>query len=352
MAIELSVNHPEDWMQRSNPDEVNLCHFDNTDKILKCPAYLGRGYIQQIWMRDGLSMSIIDCEFRDDFVRKFPSFTFPLELEFEFILKGPHAGQSAFKFFSGRKILNPDSRYPGNQQIFKVELHLQLPILRVFLGGLLEQLPAKLRQSTSNYFEKIYALQIPQTNPFEEKASSLTNWETITPQMKCVLHQILNCPYQGLYRGVYLEAKALELMTLRSQQIVEQILIFENQSTGPEALHLDEIRRTYQAKEILLRNLQHPPSTADLAQQVNLNRRKLNEHFQQVFHMAPFEYLQDHRLQQARSMLSYPEIKVEDVIKAVGYKSRSGFAVAFRKKFGLNPKIYQQQYLSVLFEKV
>ncbi|MEL7314679.1 MAG: AraC family transcriptional regulator [Cyanobacteria bacterium J06559_3] len=352
MAIELSLNHPDDWMQCSSPHEVNLWHFDDADKILKCPGYLGRGYGQHIVMRDGLSMSIVDYEFRDDFVRRFPSFTFPLELEIEFILRGPQAGQSVFKFFSGRKTLNRDSRYPGNQRIFKVELHLQLPILRAFLDGLLEQLPTKHRQSASNCFEKVYALQIPQANPFAEKVSSLTNWRTITPQMRYLLHQILNCPHQGLYRRIYLESKALELMMLRSQQIVEQILVFESQFTTQKSLQLDELHRTYQAKELLLRNLQHPPSTADLAQQVNLNRRKLNESFQQVFRMTLFEYLQDYRLQQARSMLGYPDIKVEDVIKAVGYRSRSGFAAAFRKKFGLNPKLYQQQCLQVLPEKV
>ena len=352
MAIELSLNHPDDWMHCSRPDEVSLCHFDDADKILKCPEHIGRGYGQHILMRDGLSMSIIDYEFRDDFVRRFPSFTFPLELEVEFILKGPQAGQSVFKFFSGRKTLNRNSLYPGNQRIFKVELHLQLPILRAFLDGLLEQLPAKFQQSASNYLEKVFALQIPHTDLRAEKLSSLTNWKTITPQMRYLLHQLLNCPYQGRYRQIYLESKALELMMLRSQQMVEQIRCFESQFTDQKSLQIEELHSIYQAKELLLRNLQHPPSTADLAQQVNLNRRKLNESFQQVFHMTLFEYLQDYRLQQAHSLLNYPDMKVEDVIKAVGYKSRSGFAVAFRKKFGLNPKLYQQQCLRVLPEKV
>ena len=352
MAITVSLSHPDEWMQCSNSDEVNLWHFDNTDKILKCPDYLGRGYGQHILMRDGLSMVIVDYEFRDDFVRKFPSFKFPLEIEIEFILKGPHAGQSVFKSFSGRETPNRDSRYPGNQQIFKVELHLQLPILKVFLDGLLEQLPAKLRQSASNCFEKFYSLQTSRANPILKQAYSSTTWSTITPHMRQVLHQILNCPYRGLNRQVYLEGKALELMTLRSQQFIEQIVSLECQAKRQTRLKSDDFHRIYQAKELLLSDLQHPPSIPNLAQQVNLNRRKLTEGFQQVFHMTPAEYLQDYRLQQARSMLSYPDIKVEDVIKIVGYRSRCGFAVAFRKKFGLNPKLYQQQCLKVLPEKV
>ncbi|MEM1254627.1 MAG: AraC family transcriptional regulator [Cyanobacteria bacterium P01_H01_bin.21] len=352
MAIEVLVNHPNDWLQHSNSDEVDLWHFDDTDKILKCPGSVGHGYQQRIAMRDGLEINILDYKFHDEFVRIYQARTSPSFLELEFNLKGPHAGKSLFFLHSGLTSSNSIGRYPGNQQIFKVELCLQLPILKVFLDGLLEQLPAKLQQSARQYLEKVYTPQKQQIDPIVRQASLLTYWSTITPHMQKVLRQILDCPYRGLNRQVYLEGKALELMMLRSQQIIEQLISFERQMTQPNTLEPDEIDSIYQAKELLLSNLQHPPSIADLARRVNLNRRKLIESFRQVFHMTPFEYLQDYRLQQARSMLSYPDAKVETVIAAVGYKSRSNFAVAFRKKFGLNPKLYQQKSWRVLPEKV
>ena len=304
MAITLSLNQPNDWLQRCRPDEVNLWHYDETDKIRKCGNHLGQGYLQTICMRDGLALSIIEYEFRDDFVRDCPAFRSPLKLELECILAGPHAGKSPLVFSLGRETDKCSiSQYPGNQHIFKVELHLRLPILKVFWDGLLEQLPAKLRQSIDSYLEKVCAFQIPQANPLAEQAWSLTNWGTVTPPMRYLLHQILNCPDQGLNRRIYLEAKALGLMTLRSRQMVEQLVVVDSQLIVQNSPQLDELHRIYQAKELLLRNLQHPPSTADLAQQVNLNRRKLNESFQQVFHMTLFEYLQDYRLQQARSQI-------------------------------------------------
>ena len=352
MAIELSLNHPGDWLQNSNPDEVNLYHFDDTDKIWKCPEYIGRGYCQGILMRDGLHTTIIDYEFRDDFVRHFPSFTHSLELEIEFFLEGPHAGESQLILYSGQEISHGTGQHPGHQRILKVELHLQLPILKVFFDGLLEQLPANLQQSANNCLEKVYGLQVLQVNPIIEQVYSLTTWSVITPHMQQVLRQILDCPYRGLNRQVYLEGKALELMMLRSQQMIEQVISFENQMAQPNTLPPDEVYSIYQAKELLLSNLQNPPSISDLARQVSLNRRKLIESFQQVFHMTPFEYLQNYRLQQARSLLSSPDAKVEDVIAAVGYKSRSNFAIAFRKKFGLNPKHYQQKSWRVLPAKV
>ena len=343
MAITLSLNHPNDWLQRSSPDEVNLRHFDDTDIIQKCPKYLGKGYMQDILLWDGLTLTILDLEFKDDFVREITTFVSSSTAELEFVLNGSHPGQSLLILRSNHQIEPIVSRYRGNQRFFKVELHLQLPILKVFLDGLLEQLPATLQDAVTVYFEQLDPCQIPSPGIFPEPANALIVEGVITPQMHHLLQQILHCPYRGLNRRLYLQGKALELMTLRSQQIIEQSQYVENQLTGQICLQSDELRRICWAKEILLRDLQHPPSIPELAQQVSLNRRKLSEGFQQVFHMTPFGYLQDYRLRQARNMLSYPDIKVEDVIQSVGYKSRSSFAVAFRKKFGLNPKLYQQQ---------
>jgi AraC-like DNA-binding protein len=33
-------------------------------------------------------------------------------------------------------------------------------------------------------------------------------------------------------------------------------------------------------------------------------------------------------------------MNIEEVARAVGYATRSSFAVAFRRKFGINPKSY------------
>ena len=46
-----------------------------------------------------------------------------------------------------------------------------------------------------------------------------------TPKMQVCLHQILNCPYQGATRQIYLEAKALELIAMRLQEV-----LYENNS--------------------------------------------------------------------------------------------------------------------------
>jgi AraC-like DNA-binding protein len=160
----------------------------------------------------------------------------------------------------------------------------------------------------------------------------------ITGQMRRLLHQILQCPHQGLMKRMYLESKAVELITLHFQQFQEQ----EVHDCSLTANSLSDIDKIYQAKEILLVNLENPPSLMELARQVGLNDFKLKRGFRQVFGTSAFKYLHDYRLEKARQLLVSGEMNVEEVAFRVGFDSRSYFASAFRKKFGLNPKQYFQ----------
>ncbi|MFB6275238.1 MAG: helix-turn-helix transcriptional regulator, partial [Halothece sp.] len=95
---------------------------------------------------------------------------------------------------------------------------------------------------------------------------------------------------------------------------------------------------------ILEKALNQAPTLSQLARQVGLNERKLKEGFQQVFQTTPFEYLRDRRLEQAKHLLLDTNQSVQEVARAIGYRSRSQFANAFRQKFGVNPKAYQRHW--------
>jgi AraC family transcriptional regulator, transcriptional activator of the genes for pyochelin and ferripyochelin receptors len=139
-------------------------------------------------------------------------------------------------------------------------------------------------------------------------------------------------------KQMYLESKAVELIMLHFQQFQEQ----EVHDCSLTAKSLSDIEKIYQAKEILLSNLENPPSLMELARQVGLNDFKLKRGFRQVFGTSAFKYLHDYRLEKARQLLVSGEMNVEEVAFKVGFDSRSYFALAFRKKFGLNPKQYFQ----------
>jgi AraC-like DNA-binding protein len=101
--------------------------------------------------------------------------------------------------------------------------------------------------------------------------------------------------------------------------------------------------RIHYARELLLENIHQPLTLEQLARQAQLNENTLKKGFKQEFGMTVFDYLLEYRLEQARQMLEQGTMQVSDVVAAVGLRNRSYFAAAFRRKFGQNPKQYQQQ---------
>ncbi|MBW4643218.1 MAG: AraC family transcriptional regulator [Goleter apudmare HA4340-LM2] len=164
-----------------------------------------------------------------------------------------------------------------------------------------------------------------------------------TMAMQQILEQILHCPYEGIMRQMYLEAKALELLILQFSNWTEN-----PDRISPVKLRKDDIERLYTAKDILICQLNNPPSLLELARQTGLNERKLKQGFHQVFGTTVFGYLQNYRLQQAQHLLKKEDISIARVATAVGYTNPEAFSVAFRRKFGVNPKSYQMSELPTL----
>jgi AraC family transcriptional regulator, transcriptional activator of the genes for pyochelin and ferripyochelin receptors len=159
--------------------------------------------------------------------------------------------------------------------------------------------------------------------------------QKISAEIPSILQQILNCPYQGAMKQWCLEAKALELMTLQFNQIQEPV------SNSFTQLHLPEIDRIYQAREILLQNWLDPPSIIDLAKQVGIYHMKLKQEFKEVFGTTPFNYLREYRLEKARELLQDRQLTIVAIANAVGYANPGHFAAAFKRKYGMTPREYR-----------
>jgi AraC-like DNA-binding protein len=160
---------------------------------------------------------------------------------------------------------------------------------------------------------------------------------SISSSMRIVLTQVLQCPYQGGTRRLYLESKALELIAL---SLAHALPDGESSPTRP-SLRPDDIERIHAARDVLLRTLEEPPSLLALARQVGLNDFKLKRGFRQVLGTTVFGYVRDQRMARARQLLEGQRLNVTEVACAVGYANPSQFAAAFKRRFGLNPIAYR-----------
>jgi AraC-like DNA-binding protein len=180
--------------------------------------------------------------------------------------------------------------------------------------------------------------EIMRTNSVQRFHQSLGK---ITPLMEQILQQILHCSYQGWMRQVYLESKALELLSLQSAHWTTISLSAEPTLSSQTSLRSDDIQRLHQAREILIKHPTEPPSLIELARQVGLNDRKLKQGFRQLFGTTVFGYLQDYRMQQAKQLLHDSDLSIAAIAAMVGYRNPEAFSTAFRRKFAVSPKAYQ-----------
>lgn len=157
---------------------------------------------------------------------------------------------------------------------------------------------------------------------------------TITDPMRQQIQQILNCPYTGLIQQLYLESKALELLTT-------QFIAWQEAQHQTVILCTQDIEQLHRAKDILVQQAQQPPSLKELARWVGLNERKLNQGFRHLFGTTVFGYIQRHRMQQAQTLLQNRDLTINKVATTVGYRSPEAFSTAFRRQFAVSPKAYQ-----------
>ncbi|MEH2081245.1 MAG: AraC family transcriptional regulator [Nostoc sp.] len=308
--------------QHPNPD-------DAMDVVYKYPQALGQGYLRQIELREGLVLSILNLQLSDRLIIQAPQREHGFEWNFNFTgqsqnkLAAISDGQYIF-YGSGlapKETINC-SIQPALGVGFEIEPELSNQLLRSFVGDPDRELPPELKSLIRQ--------------PDQEYCCRSG---TATQAMQTVARQILQCPYQGIAKRMYLEGKVLELMGILVAQEVE----IQNGNSKPLPLKPDVVDRVYHAREILLQKLDNPPSLIELARQVGLNDYLLKQGFRACFGTTAFSYLHHYRLEQAHQLLKTKNMKVSEVAKAVGFVNQSYFAAAFRKKFGLPPKEYQIQ---------
>jgi AraC-like DNA-binding protein len=307
----------EAFLQAQYPDRE-----DRHDLLLPQPSWLARGHIRQIELGDGLMVQIDNFCLRDRYERPLPEQE--QWVQFHCHLSGDHqdactaVGNLEYALYGSGIAPKQMMACSGQLPILEVTVEMAPRVLTAFAGDR-GTLPVELQHLMASSSQPAYA-----------------RTGTLSPAMQRVLWQILRCPYSGMTKRMYLEGKALEI----AASILEQERNLQQGRRSLTNLSPEDLDRIHQAREILLQNLEQPPSLIQLSRAVGLNDNALKRGFKQVFGKPVFGYLLDYRMEQARQLLMSGELKGGEVMQQVGFRSRKYFAAAFRKKFGVNPKDY------------
>lgn len=326
MAIVLSNEDYKDRLQADVSRTETICHPDPFETKYTWLTSMDQGWFRDLQLRD-LWLTIEENQVKEDFVYKADAASWGPVSSF-FVagtLKNQHLGLTEENLEApGGHYLEcvqdgiETDRWFAGEQVVRIRFGLELNAICQFAESF--GLPQELQALTNGEFP-----------------SSFYRQGTITPEMRVILYQILQCPYQGGIKQMYLEGKVLELTALQFAQFVEDDPACQHSAR----LRLDEIDRLHHAREILTNQLNHPPSILSLARQVGLNDFKLKQGFHQIFGTTVFGYLRDYRLEQARLLLIEGQLSVQQVARAIGYTHSGYFAKAFKQKFGISPKAYQ-----------
>ncbi|MCP4118470.1 MAG: helix-turn-helix transcriptional regulator [Desulfobacteraceae bacterium] len=289
------------------------------------PETMGPGIFTTEDLAFGMSVTISSCKVRSGLYARLTDDDQGFTLVFS--LKG--RSRNSNRFFKNGFVLEPGSNYlysfpdpvlvreaDRGEDLRAVVVKIPSSRLSVFGEAVLpEGLARQTTLSRGDYY-------------FHKNANSLA--------INMALEQIINCRFRGRTRQLFLESKALELMALKLEMISDN-------KPGEQGLSKTEHRGILRAREVLLKEIQHPPSIHELAKIAGMSHPRLNKCFRVVFGCSAFEYLRKERLEMSRNLVAGNGMSMTDIAYATGYANSSHFARAFFNHYGIQPSQYRKQ---------
>jgi len=201
----------------------------------------------------------------------------------------------------------------------------------------------------SNDFLKRY---LPGDHPAWEQLSGRLSIEApqmlsklnmrLTPEISAILQRLDQTTHSGFCDQLLLESKVIELLALQISQF--ELNQMEEQ---PIPLKKEELDKMLEAREILINHTGEQLSLRSLAHLVGTNEFNMKRNFKIAFGTTVYGYLNQHKMEQAKTMLIEKDLTIAEVSLKMGYKYATHFSTAFKKYFGYLPNRIRSGKLSL-----
>jgi AraC family transcriptional regulator, arabinose operon regulatory protein len=127
---------------------------------------------------------------------------------------------------------------------------------------------------------------------------------------------------------------------------LEEVLLWCDRA-NPESktLRLDlRVRRTL---DYLYQNFENPISIPGLAKRSGLSTSRFAHLFREQVGSSPGQFLERHRLNQARQFLEFTQYSVTEIAYKVGFQNPFYFSLRFKQETGLSPRAYRDARVRV-----
>lgn len=207
-----------------------------------------------------------------------------------------------------------DIFFKGNAKLF--EIYVKPSLLQNLLGTEFESSFEKLKSAIAN-------------------SNSFVLWDKskfIPPQIRSKINEIIQCPYKGDIRKIYLESKLTVLMIdfLLGRQTSKL------SKTNIKLLNSDYLS-IVKVEAHIRNNLKEPLKILDLANIAGFNATKLKRDFKKIYGVTVFKYITALRMEVAKSLIIQDGATIAFAAYEVGYANPQHFTTAFKRTMGYVP---------------
>lgn len=290
---------------------------------LQIDPSVGSGRFKSMRLNSGLTLTVMDCHLHKPTTIQFAvpfeaiAFGFTLSGNMEARPKGikePLVFRTGLSNFNWFPCVGTSTETLGAGQLQRVCITMDYDQLRTITGDRVRSLPGALDNTPKGYLFRTGA---------------------VTPAMRSAVLQILQCPFRGVSRDVFIEAKVLELLAYKFESFGVSAG-FDDSATLPKT----EVELVRYAAHLLTADLENPPGLEMIARTVGMCRTKIHKAFHTVYGETPFAYQRRHRLETAKRYLLEGRMNVTEAAFAVGYSSSGYFTKAFKQYYGDLPGKY------------
>ncbi len=294
------------------------------------------GLLKSFHFKSGMDLHIADFIPSEDITQRFETQNPVLRFYFHILASGhwelkspylsppqkilPHSNSFSSVLFypeiEGKMVLPKENRQ------FHISIYIPPALFNTYLGGRLEQFPQALIEISKGCVDRGFSHQ-----------------SSFSKMMNLSIQHLLDCPYNGPMKELYMENKAIELIVHK----LAQTITTNDKRETPLKIELHETDRIHHARDLLCQDLENPPRLSDLAHAVGTNHCRLNYGFRELYGTTVFGYLRQRRLTEAKRLVEEDGMNVTEAALSVGYNSISSFSKAFSEYFGMQPMMCRKR---------
>jgi len=293
-----------------------------TENRVYLPESLGDGYIQEIQLRQGLSMCMHRYVLQEEFSLRRLESAGPsnmLTLKFDCRKVVLETGQQDTHLFApgceaelGTGNFFTGIFFPAQQEIYFLVINVARELLAEMLHLSGEEAALRNRILTNPSFVMNVLMPV---------------------EMESALKDLSNISLGSPFYLLRYQAKALELIYLLFARITESV------DHSGVIVNRNDADKLYQVRSIILKDLSVAPQLTDLSKQISMSPTKMKTLFRQIFGDSIYNYFQRARMNEAAKLLR--DQSVSETGYMLGFTNMSHFSRLFEKYFNTKPKKFK-----------